>query len=199
MEKRGRYVLGLTGMPGSGKSTARKILEEMGCYALDADALAHEVLDLPETLSKIAVLFGEEVIKEGKVDRPALAHLVFKDSQKLQSLNDIVHPEVRRLARERIESAPANGVVVYDVPLLFETSLDKDMDGTLVIECDFSVRLERVRQRGWSEQQLQDRDQHHFSDKAARADYVVQNNTDLKALQTGLEAVLHQIKEEIQK
>ncbi|MCB1140496.1 MAG: dephospho-CoA kinase [Leptospiraceae bacterium] len=199
MARSERYVLGLTGMPGSGKSTARKILEDLGCHALDADALAHEVLGLPETLAKIATRFGEEVIKEGKLDRPAMAQRVFKDRKMLETLNSIVHPEVRRLARERIESAPAESIVVYDVPLLFETGLEKDLDGTLAIASDFPHRLERVRERGWSEEQLKDRDQHHYPDKAERADFVVDNNSDLQALRGQLEEVLQQIKKEVQK
>lgn len=194
LENKGhRFLLGLTGMPGSGKSTARSILENLGCYALDADRLAHEVLELPQTVEKLLELFGPEVMHQGKPERSRIAEKVFKDKDKLTRLNNIVHPEVRRLARERILGFPDNSIVVYDVPLLFETNLQKELDATLVIESSFEIRKHRVSQRGWSEEQLRERDQHHNQEKALLADYVVRNDGSLQELEEQLKEVIKQI------
>ncbi len=188
-----RFFLGLTGLPGSGKSAARSILEKLGCRALDADALAHEVLDEPDTMDALKIIFGEEVLEDGKVDRAAIAKRVFGNKDLLQRLNNLVHPRVRELARERMNSFPEGSIVVYDVPLLFEGGLEKEMDASLVIDASFPTRLKRVESRNWTEEQLRSRDQHHFQDKPDRADFVISNEKTLDELERQLQDLLKNI------
>ena len=191
--KGNRFFLGLTGMPGSGKSTARNILEKLGCMTLDADALAHEVLDQSETQERLQGLFGKDVIQEGKANRGAIAEKVFGNQELLNQLNALIHPRVRLLARERMNEFPEGSIVVYDVPLLFEAGLEQEMDATLVIDAGFAARLHRVRSRDWDEAQLQARDQHHFQDKAERADFVIRNESSRKHLEDELKTVMKEI------
>lgn len=190
-----RFYLGLTGLPGSGKSTARSILEELGCKALDADALAHEVLNLPAIQKRLAELLGKDVIEQGKTNRGLIASRVFDNKEKLEALNGIVHPEVRKLARSRMESFPAGSIVVYDVPLLFETGLQEEMNATMVISSSFDVRLQRVQSRGWNQKELQSRENHHHPDKESLADFVIMNDGSLEDLRTRLQTALTSIEE----
>ncbi|MEQ8352460.1 MAG: dephospho-CoA kinase [Leptospiraceae bacterium] len=189
-----RFFLGLTGMPGSGKSTAREILAKLGCKTLDADALAHDVLDQPDTLQEIANLFGADVVQNGKANRAAIADRVFKDRELLEKLNSLIHPRVRKKAMERMNAFPEGSIIVYDVPLLFEAELNKEMDATLVIRSSFPVRLDRVKSRSWTEEDLKSRDRHHLPDKAERADFVVENDGQIQAMASELEALLLKIK-----
>ncbi len=160
---------------------------------LDADALAHEVLDQSETQERLQGLFGKDVIQEGKANRGAIAEKVFGNQELLNQLNALIHPRVRLLARERMNEFPEGSIVVYDVPLLFEAGLEQEMDATLVIDAGFAARLHRVRSRDWDEAQLQARDQHHFQDKAERADFVIRNESSRKHLEDELKTVMKEI------
>ena len=192
--KSDRFLLGLTGMPGAGKSTARKILESMGCIGIDADALAHLALQQEDTMATLARIFGPEVISNGKPDRKRIAAIVFQDDTKLQKLNQIIHPIVRQLAEERFQSMPAGSIGVYDVPLLFETGDTDIYDATLAVESSFETRLKRVAARQWDRTELESRDRHHLPDKGQRATFAVSNDGEVKDLEEKLRAVVESIR-----
>src|SRR6187200_1717728 len=124
----GRYCpgvlrIGLTGGIGSGKSTVSRLLEQRGAVIVDADAIAREVV-APGTpgLAAVTEAFGDGVVApDGSLDRPALAAVVFADPEARKRLDAIVHPLVRARAAEVAAAAPADAVVVNDVPLLVET------------------------------------------------------------------------------
>ena len=144
-------VIGLTGGIASGKSTVAQILGERGAWVVDADQLAREVVSLKSpALEEIARTFGEAVIaSDGSLDRAQLGQLVFSDESAREQLNAIVHPRVLELSQEEIRKATGAGagLIVYDVPLLFETSRQTEFDGTLVVWVDPLTQLLRLRQR----------------------------------------------------
>ncbi|MCL2423485.1 MAG: dephospho-CoA kinase [Micrococcales bacterium] len=146
--------IGLTGGIGAGKSVVSRRLAELGAVVIDADALARAAV-APGTVGFDAVVgeFGPDVLDaEGKIDRARLAHLVFADSQARVRLEEIVHPEVRRLGAEREAAAAAldhQVVVVHDVPLLVETDQTGRFELVVVVHAPADQRLERlVRLRG---------------------------------------------------
>src|SRR3954466_15265513 len=115
--------IGLTGGIGSGKSTVSALLARRGAVIIDSDRIAREVV-APGTagLAAVAEAFGPGVLTgDGALDRPALAAVVFPGPQARARLDGIVHPLVRARAAQLVAEAPADAVVVQDVPLLVET------------------------------------------------------------------------------
>ena len=138
--------IGLTGGIGSGKSTAAGRFAELGALVIDADALAREVVEPgTEGLAAVVAEFGEPVLDgDGRLDRPALARVVFGDDAARGRLNGIVHPLVRARAAELIAAAPAGTVVVQDVPLLVETGQAGAYDLVVVVEAPEELRVQRL-------------------------------------------------------
>jgi len=175
--------VGLTGNIGGGKSSVARLLAEHGAFIIDADDLARQATSDPAVLNRISAELGAELVKDGELDRQAVAAAVFADPAARSVLNSIIHPWVglRRLQlqAEALGQAEPPPVVVHDVPLLFEVGLDKSVDVTLVVVAPLTVRTARVMQRsGLSEEQVRQRDaaQMPQDEKAARADFVIDNS-----------------------
>ena len=168
-------LVALSGGIASGKSTIARRLSELGAVHIDADALAREaVAPGSQGLRAIRARFGDGVIAaDGSLDRPALGQLVFSDADRLAALNGIVHPEVRRLAQERldeIERADPRAVVIYDVPLLVEAGVDLPWDLVVIAEAPAEVRRQRmVELRGMSPEEAERRIANQASDEERRA------------------------------
>jgi dephospho-CoA kinase len=161
-------------------------MQSLGCDVIDADAVAHDVLDQPEVQEMLAAWWGAEVILPSGVDRAAIARIVFDDAAARQKLEQLVHPRVESICRGRIEaSKPASGVVVLDAPLLFEAGWDAWCDCVVFIDAPESVRRARVRaNRGWNDAEFQARSdvQIPLDEKRARSDHVLVNAEDPASL-----------------
>jgi dephospho-CoA kinase len=141
-------MVGLTGGIGSGKSMVAHRLVERGAVLVDADQLAREVVR-PGTggLREVVDAFGAELLSaDGTLDRDALGARVFGDAAARRRLESIIHPRVRARTRELTEAAPADAVVVNDVPLLVEAGLPDTYHLVLVVEASEAVRVARLRQ-----------------------------------------------------
>jgi dephospho-CoA kinase len=192
--------VGLTGGIGSGKSEVARRLAALGAVVVDADALAREAV-APGTagLARVVEEFGAGVIAaDGSLDRPALGRLVFTDAQALERLEAIVHPYVARRSAELMAAAPADAVVVYDVPLLVEKHLESGYDVVVVVEAPEDVRLRRLAEhRGLAEADAQARiaAQATTEQRAAVADVVLDNDGDLGALDDAVTALWRQLEQ----
>lgn len=161
-------VVGIMGRIGAGKSTVARLLGARGAVVIDADRVAHGVLEEPEIRRAIADRFGAAVLDSaGAVSRPALAARVFGASEGHEAdradLERIVHPRVRRRIEDRLaalRSGPraAATVVVLDVPLLMQAGWDGLCDRLVLVECDEHERQRRLAARGWSEAERLARD-----------------------------------------
>lgn len=192
--------IGLTGNIGSGKSTVAQLLVKRGAALIDSDTLAREATRDPEVLQKIANALGEDLIREGELDRPKTAERVFGDQAARETLNGIIHPWVRQKSEARaLELAQRPSppdIILMDIPLLFENALERGLDAVIVVDAPLEVRIGRVRARsGLSEQEVRARDgaQMPLSEKVERADYVVDNRGDKKALEPQLERLWLQL------
>lgn len=169
----------LTGGVGSGKSTVAALLAEHGAFVIDADALAREVVE-PGTPGFTAVVerFGPNVLAGSRLDRAALAELVFTDEHARADLNAIVHPLVAERAAELMAAAARDAVVVYDVPLLVEAGLAAGFDVVVVVEAPAETRLARLQRRGLSAEDATGRMAAQASDATRRAvaDVVIDND-----------------------
>ncbi|HVC40108.1 MAG TPA: dephospho-CoA kinase [Candidatus Dormibacteraeota bacterium] len=189
-------VIGLTGGIASGKSTVAERLSEKGAWIVDADQLARAVVAVQSpALAEIVESFGAEVIAgDGSLDRPQLGRLVFQDEAARERLNAIVHPRVLELSREEIRRAEAAGaeLVVYDVPLLFETSREQEFEGTLVVWVDPLTQLLRLRHRsGLDEDEAKARieAQLPLSRKRELATWTIDNSGSLEATRAAVDSL----------
>jgi dephospho-CoA kinase len=178
--------IGLTGGVGVGKSTVAALLEKRGARIIDADQLAREVVQ-PGTggLEAVVARFGGRVVSpDGRLDRAALAEIVFADPAARADLNAIVHPLVRQRARKLMADAPPGTVVVYDVPLLVESKLADDFDAVVVVEAPHELRIARLIERGLSEAQARARMASQATDAQRRAiaNHVLINDGSTEAL-----------------
>ncbi|KAA0931681.1 dephospho-CoA kinase [Streptomyces apricus] len=190
--------VGLTGGIGAGKSEVSRLLVEHGAVLIDADRIAREVV-APGTPGLAAVVdaFGEDVLTaDGTLDRPKLGGIVFTDADKLAVLNSIVHPLVGARSRALEEAAPADSVVVHDVPLLTENGLAKLYDLVIVVDVGPHTQLDRlVRLRGMTEQDARARMAAQATREERRkiADIVIDNDVPLEALRQRVRDVWAQL------
>ncbi len=192
-------LVGLTGGIGSGKSTVARMLEERGAVVFDADLLAREAVE-PGTPGHTAVLerFGADVLAPGgELDREALASIVFADPSARRDLEQIVHPEVRRLFAEGSEAyRDTDRIVVFSAPLLVESGMHTAFEILVVVSATVATQIERLmRQRGMSEAAIRARidAQAPLEDKAAVADFLVDNGGTLAELESQVERLWHDL------
>ena len=190
-------LVGLTGGIGSGKSTVARMLEERGAVVFDADLLAREAVE-PGTPGHTAVIerFGADVLAPGgELDREALASIVFADPSARRDLEQIVHPEVRRLFAEGSEAYhDTDRIVVFSAPLLVESGMHTAFEILVVVSATVATQVERLmRQRGMSEAAIRARLDAHapLEDKAAVADFLVDNEGTLAELESQVERLWH--------
>jgi dephospho-CoA kinase len=164
--------VGLTGGIGSGKSTVAGRLVERGAVLVDSDRIAREVVAAGTPgLAAVVGAFGTGVLAaDGNLDRPALAAVVFDDPAAREKLNAIVHPLVRRRSNELIAAAPADSIVVQDIPLLVEGGMAARFPLVIVVHAEAAARVRRlVEQRGMPEADARSRIAAQADDAARRA------------------------------
>ncbi len=189
-----KYAIALTGSIATGKSSVSKLLSSSGFHIIDADKIAHQILD--EQHQAIAELFGETLVSEGKVDRKALGAIVFSDSKKRKELEALLHPliynEIKRLSTEQDKLGKPYFV---DIPLFFEGGR-YPIEKSLVVYTTEEQQLERLMKReGYTKEEALKRIeiQIPISEKRKLATYVIDNSGTL----TQLEKECERVKEEI--
>ncbi|MHC4394878.1 MAG: dephospho-CoA kinase [Planctomycetota bacterium] len=181
-------IIGILGGIGSGKSTVAAEFAKLGCKVIDADKIAHELLEQKDVKEKVTALFGPVLDSAGKIDRKKLADIVFADPKKLASLNGILHRLVltcsevliKRYNRENHVKA-----IVLDMPLLMEVGWEKRCDKLIFIDCERRLRVERMKKKGvFDENQFKIKENFQISldNKAAIAENTIDNNSGFPAL-----------------
>lgn len=141
---RSKLIIGLTGNIACGKSTVAKIVRSLGAYVIDADAVAHQVLEEPSVKAQIVATFGKGVItSRGSVDRSALGAIVFREAHQLRKLEELVHPRVIEIIDEMTRKAEEKVIVVEAIKLL-ESSLASRCHQIWVVTCPRHVQIERL-------------------------------------------------------
>ncbi|WP_328999069.1 dephospho-CoA kinase [Kribbella sp. NBC_00709] len=190
--------VGLTGGIGAGKSAVSSRLAARGAVVIDSDVLAREVVARgTDGLSEVVAAFGPGVLTaDGDLDRPALGKIVFGDETARRKLEAIVHPRVRARAAEIEQQAPADAVVVHDIPLLVETGQAGRFDVLLVVDVPVEVQVQRLTaHRGMSDEEANRRisSQASREDRLAAADVVVDNSGSLDDLDRRIDQVWEQL------
>jgi dephospho-CoA kinase len=189
-----RYAIVLTGSIATGKSTVSKLLTSLGFQIIDADKIAHEILD--EQHQSIAEMFGEKFVSEGKVDRKALGAIVFADSEQRKKLEALLHPLIyKEIARLSVKQDKLGEPYFIDIPLFFEGGR-YPIEKSLVVYTPKEQQLERLMHReGYTEEEALNRIQTQIpvEEKRKLASYVIDNSGTL----TQLEKECERVKEEI--
>ncbi len=197
--RRVRFVrVGLTGGVASGKSTVSAMLRDLGAVVIDADVLAREVVARGTPgLEAVVASFGPQVLADdGSLDRAKLGAIVFVDPSRRAALEAIIHPLVRARAAEIEAAAPADVLVVHDIPLLVETGQAGAFDAVVVVDVPEDLQVERaVRDRGWSEDEALSRvrAQAARADRLAAATHVVDNSGTLEDLRRRVAEVIEEL------
>lgn len=144
-------IIGLTGLTGAGKSTVAQKLMAYGCYHIDADKVAREVINNNENVkNKLKERFGDDVINDdGTTNRPLLATRAFADEQSTNALNEITHPAVTEEIQSIIKDMEEVGYrgIIIDAIALFESGEDALCDFTVAVVAPKKIRLERIMKR----------------------------------------------------
>jgi len=181
-------IIGILGGIGSGKSTAAAEFAKLGCKVIDADKIAHELLEEPSVKEKVVGLFSRSILNpEGKIVREKLAEVVFTDADKLSSINEIIHPIVLQRAEKLIKkynSQKQVKAIILDMPLLVEVGWDKRCNKLIFVNCDQKLRLNRAKKLGFDKNQVKIRENFQISldNKANLADNTIENNSDFSVL-----------------
>jgi dephospho-CoA kinase len=193
-----KLVVGLIGGIGSGKSQVAAAFARHGARIIAGDQLGQAALRDPDIRARVASRWGEDIVDEnGEIDRRRLAAIVFADPEERKALEAITHPWIRQRIRAEIEEAcsdPRVPFVVFDAAVMLEAGWNVVCDRLVFIEAPRAQRLERVaRQRGWSEKEVDSREQAQLplTEKAIRADHVVDNSASLEHLNRQVNDLLH--------
>jgi dephospho-CoA kinase len=192
-------LIGLTGGIGSGKSTIARRLAEHGAVVIDADHVAREVVEPGQpALEAIFSSLGQDLrLPDGSLNRSELGSIVFTDKSKLKVLNSIVHPAVKARTMTLFSQAPQDAVVVYDVPLLVEASVDYPFEEIIVASAPESVRVERLMEhRGMTEVEAASRieAQAPEEDRLKIANHVIDTSGDISHTYSQVDALWEQLK-----
>lgn len=176
-------VAGLTGGIASGKTMVAGLFRELGAEVIDADVIARSVVEPGgDGLERVKACFGPGVLTaDGHLDRERMASLVFSNRDQLEKLNSLLHPLIAAQIRSRLESlrrAGFDGVVIVDVPLLFECGWQEMFDCTIVVYCEPDVQRNRLMERSALDAAQADAriaSQMPLCEKKDRADFIVDN------------------------
>ncbi len=195
-------MIGLTGGIGSGKSTVARALAQRGWCVVDADGVAREVVEPGQpALGELAQAFGPDILRaDGSLDRAKLARRAFVDEEHTQLLNSITHPRIKAETNRLFAEARAAGVeyCVYDMPLLVDLGLHRDMDCVIVVDVAVEERVRRlVDSRGLDEADARWRIAAQIPDaqRNAAATYLIDNNGTPAQLADAVDKVAARIEE----
>lgn len=181
------YLVGLTGGIAAGKSTVARRWAEYGAVEIDADQLARDVI-APGTsgAAELREVFGGGVFNEdGTLNRATLGAEVFSNPERLKQLEAIIHPRVKKLAQQLIETQAEDAIVIYNVPLLVEASVDLPFDKIVTVEAPAEKQIDRlvsIRKMDRAEAERRISSQASPAQRANAADIILNSNQDLHKL-----------------
>lgn len=151
-------LVALTGGIGSGKSTVGQIFADLGAVVVDSDQLARDVVERgSKGFDFIVAEFGDEILKNGDLNRAVLASIIFKEPSKRAKLEEILHPLIRELFAEIVRSASKDAIIINQIPLLVESNFDYKFDHVITVSAPDQIRIQRLLKRGLSGTQIEQR------------------------------------------
>ena len=178
-------IVALTGGIGAGKSLVAQYFSELGARVVDADQLARVAIERGSAgFDEVLLRFGESILRDGDIDRKALGEIVFTDASARADLESIIHPRVRELFSEVVADLVADEILIYEIPLLVESSAATNFDYVITVEADIEIRKERLRKRGMFISEIERRiaAQATREQREGIADQIITNDGDEDAL-----------------
>jgi len=191
--------VGLTGGIGAGKSTVADLFSKRGAVVIRSDELARQVIE-PQTpgFKQVTSRFGNEIVNdEGNIDRAKLAQVVFNDDGALKDLENIIHPLVRERTNQLMSEQTSETIIVNEIPLLLEKKMESLFDFLVIVISSEKNRLERLFQKGVSEEQAKARmaKQVNDQDRKAAADFLIVNDGNLDQLEADVQNIWQTLQE----
>lgn len=190
----------VTGGLSSGKSSVCRFFKELGAYVISADEIVHRLLTLEtDSGQRVLALLGTEILSDGQIDRSKIAACVFKDANRLNALEEVLHPAVREETLKEYQKALASGTTtlfVAEIPLLFETGGDKTYDYTICVASEPEKSIKNFQDStGYGKDEYQRRMARQLSpeEKCAKADFVINNNGSLADLKQAVTNIYNQL------
>ncbi|CAB4601956.1 unannotated protein [freshwater metagenome] len=183
-------IIALTGGIGAGKSLVAQYFSELGARVVDADQLSRVAIERgSEGFDEVLLRFGESILRDGDIDRKALAEIVFADPSARADLEAIIHPRVRELFNDVVADLAPDETLIYEIPLLVESKAAANFDLVITVEADLEIRKERLRKRGMFISEIERRiaAQASREEREAQADHVITNDGDEDALLRSVE------------
>jgi dephospho-CoA kinase len=174
-------IVALTGGIGSGKSHVAKYFHQLGSYVFDADQLARAAIERGSAgFDEVVTTFGDQILKDGDIDRRKLGELIFSDPTAKAKLEAIIHPEVKRLFDEAKKDLPLDAIVIYEIPLLVESKSGSRFDYSITVESDVDTRTQRLKERGLATHEIVGRmaAQASREERVSHCDLVIENHGD---------------------
>ena len=183
-------IIALTGGIGAGKSLVAQYFSELGARVVDADQLSRVAIERgSEGFDEVLLRFGESILRDGDIDRKALAEIVFADASARADLEAIIHPRVRELFSDVVADLAPDETLIYEIPLLVESNASANFDLVITVEADLEIRKERLRKRGMFISEIERRiaAQASREEREAQADHIITNDGDEDALLRSVE------------
>jgi dephospho-CoA kinase len=193
-------IVALTGGIGSGKSTVGELFQQLGAVVVDSDQLAREVVERGSSgFEQIVTLFGDEILKNGEINRSLLAEIIFKDPAKRKNLEQITHPLIRKAFADIVAKSGDQMIVINQIPLLVESKYEYNFDHVIAVSTSEDKRIARLLAKGYTQEQIQNRMKSQVSDAAREkiADSIIQNNESEKELLPQVEKIWEQLQSKL--
>ena len=194
-------IIGLTGSIGSGKSTVSNIFRKFGIKIVDADKIAGQISERRDIVEEISNIFGKNIIDENyKIKRKELREIVFSDKEKLNILNDLMHPKITEEFEKIKKNSNENDIIIFDVPLLFEVGMDKLCDKIIVVFISREEQIARIIKRDSVTKELAEKiinSQMGLEEKLKRSQIHIDNNGSLEELKEKIEKVYKELIKDI--
>ncbi|AXG74336.1 dephospho-CoA kinase [Flavobacterium arcticum] len=171
-------VIGLTGGIGSGKTTIANYFASLGVPVYIADEEAKKILNTPDVITEVVAVFGQEILTDSIPDRKKIAALVFNNPEKLQVLNNIIHPKVSEHFHDWLDIYKDAPFVIKEAAILFESGSYKNCDKIILVTAPEEIRIERVIKRdGGTAQEVRKRMANQWNDdrKKEFSDFIINN------------------------
>jgi len=177
-----KLVIGLTGGFGVGKSSVAQQFKNLGAEVIDADEIAHSAMKKRSLIFDAIIELFEEALHPGgkKMDREKIAEIVFADSKKRKELEAIIHPYVLKKIKEKIEASERR-VILVEVPLLFEAGFETLCDKVVVVTCNATVKMKRLKNKRFTEQEVRARERAQMAEalKAQKGNFIIDNSKSI--------------------
>ncbi len=190
-------IVGLTGGIASGKSTVSSIFASLGAEIVDADKVARELSDLKENKDKMVEIFGKEILDcNGEIVREKMREKAFENRELLKRLNALLHPQVIKYFTDKKNSLNKGRIIIFDIPLLFESHVEYLCDKIVVVVVPREVQVKRIMTRDGSSKELAQKiidAQFPQKYKEEHADIVIDNSCSLDELNKKVKAVYEEL------